>query len=262
MRSPSASVVDQELGIHADEPPGPAPQLHVRVGLLAAGCGRRGCAGPAAPPTEKSSDVPSMSCWLMGAPQSSFQRPRLEDHAPHVRVHEPHLERDLPALAVRSHRAGRDGRLDELRGLVQAARRLLLQPAAEDQRLVAGGRRVPQHQRLEGEHEPAQQARAQQHPAAAVDDVPVDPHRRALDRPRRRRGSCRGRLRRARDPLPARSRSKRRKPPAFDSMSATTASASGIDAREERAEAIDPVAEARAGFIEANEAGGEHVSTA
>ncbi len=30
---------------------------------------------PCSTATEKSSEVPSMSCWLMGAPQSSFQRP-------------------------------------------------------------------------------------------------------------------------------------------------------------------------------------------
>ena len=202
---------------------------------------------PSSTMTEKSSSVPAWSCWFdRRAPGRGVPAAALEDHAPHVGVDEPYLEGDLPALAARAHAPGRDGGLDEARGLVEAPRGLLLEAPAEDERLVAGRGRVPEHQRLEREDDAAERPRAQQHLAAVVDGVPVQPHGHVLHLVEQR-AERRRRAGDAVDPAPRR---------LVEELPAARRPLDGrhdvvgqrIDATEVGPEPVDAVAEARAGL--------------
>ena len=206
------------------------------------------CRSPSSTTTEKRSEVPSSSCWSIGAPHAGVVPPPApQDHPPHLGVDEAHVERELPADAVRPHPAGRDRGLHEPRGLAEPAPRLLLEAAAEHERLVAAGRRVAEHQRLHAQDDPAERAGAHQHGAAAIQGLPVDPHGDPLDlceegaqRLGRAGGAGDASLRRLPEERPAR--------PGRHGLDGLDDGVGGrVDARQVRAQAVDAIAEAPAG---------------
>ena len=87
------------------EPTDPPPQVH--VGLPSpADTGRPSRRSPSIMTFEKSKVVAAMSCWLRATP-GVVAPPRIAARAAHLRVDEPHLERDHVALAADAHAAGR-----------------------------------------------------------------------------------------------------------------------------------------------------------
>jgi hypothetical protein len=236
-----------EPGLDADDVAHVAKELHVAVALVFVDAHAEGAQAVEHHQREEQRGGRHVVLVDGQAPGLGAPRGRAREHAPHGRVHEPHLHGDDEALARAVHTEGRRHGLDEAARLGEASRRLLREPAREREGLVARGRRIPKHDRAAAEHGAAQPARADQDLAPAREGVAIDPGRGLVERGEER-AQRRGRVGHGVDASPERALehggalARRQRRERLDHRVGE-----GIASRERGAELVDPGTETLAG---------------